>query len=140
MSECHLPVLCLTFPQDNTNLYMVMEYVPGGEMFSHLRRIGRFRLVLLCNDVYKPEAFYARIEVNCRSLFFSVLSCSASVQLSSLQVYFKPCLVLCVYVALFFSMLCSKLLIPLNCLLSVNLCVIVCAVSLMLGSTQLRLS
>jgi len=35
-----LPRYC-TF-QDETNVYMLMEYIMGGEVFSHLRRAGRF--------------------------------------------------------------------------------------------------
>uniref|UniRef100_A0AAQ4Q814 cAMP-dependent protein kinase n=1 Tax=Gasterosteus aculeatus aculeatus TaxID=481459 RepID=A0AAQ4Q814_GASAC len=41
-TEQHFAMKILDKQKDTSNLYMVMEYVPGGEMFSHLRRIGRF--------------------------------------------------------------------------------------------------
>ena len=39
----HFIILVCTFLQDNSNLYMVLEFISGGEMFSHLRRLGKFR-------------------------------------------------------------------------------------------------
>ena len=37
------PLCLLSRFQDNSNLYMVLEFISGGEMFSHLRRLGKFR-------------------------------------------------------------------------------------------------
>jgi len=33
----------LTVIQDNANLFMVLEFVSGGEMFTHLRNSNKFR-------------------------------------------------------------------------------------------------
>lgn len=41
MSHPFVVGLHATF-QDDVNLYMIMDYVVGGELFSHLRRSGRF--------------------------------------------------------------------------------------------------
>jgi protein kinase A len=34
--------------KDNSNLYMVLEYASGGEMFTHLRKSGRFNEEIAC--------------------------------------------------------------------------------------------
>ena len=39
--------ICDVLFQDNSNLYMVLEFISGGEMFSHLRRLGKFRYCCL---------------------------------------------------------------------------------------------
>ncbi|KAI0035766.1 cAMP dependent protein kinase [Vararia minispora EC-137] len=44
LSRVHHPFivdLYATF-QDKLNIYMLLSYVPGGELFTHLRRVGRF--------------------------------------------------------------------------------------------------
>lgn len=41
--RCPFIVNLVGFFQDKRNLYLVMEYVPGGEMFYHLRRAGRYQ-------------------------------------------------------------------------------------------------
>lgn len=40
--RCPSKCLALLFFQDPVNVYMLLSYVPGGELFSHLRRAGRF--------------------------------------------------------------------------------------------------
>ncbi|KAG0298291.1 hypothetical protein BGZ98_000256 [Dissophora globulifera] len=44
LSQVHFPFIVNLFTtfQDDRNLYMLLEYVIGGELFSHLRRAGRF--------------------------------------------------------------------------------------------------
>ena len=41
--------------QDNSNLYMVLEYVRGGEMFSHLRNAGNYRQAATFKCYYGTE-------------------------------------------------------------------------------------
>jgi len=43
--------------QDNSNLYMVLEYVAGGEMFSHLRNVGNYRQVLSMSELAQAALF-----------------------------------------------------------------------------------
>jgi serine/threonine protein kinase len=44
LSRVHHPFIVDLFAtfQDNLNVYMLMSYVPGGELFTHLRRAQRF--------------------------------------------------------------------------------------------------
>ncbi|GAA5878656.1 hypothetical protein JCM3774_000441 [Rhodotorula dairenensis] len=54
--------------QDEANLYMLLEFVQGGELFSHLRRAGRFsadvarfyiaNLVLVLDYLHKQDIIY----------------------------------------------------------------------------------
>lgn len=66
-SPSPLPCSFCTF-QDESNLYLLLEYVQGGELFSHLRRAGRFsadvarfyaaNLVLALENLHKQDIIY----------------------------------------------------------------------------------
>lgn len=60
---CETEHFLLPCSQDNSNLYMVMEYVPGGEMFSHLRRIGRFRYLSEHASFFSGEGDLVKVEI-----------------------------------------------------------------------------
>ncbi len=54
--------------QDHLNVYMLLSYVPGGELFSHLRRAGRFTadvtrfylasIILAIDYLHKKDIIY----------------------------------------------------------------------------------
>ncbi len=65
MTVPHLPRL-----QDNSNLYMVLEFISGGEMFSHLRRLGKFRYQRE-KEVKKRHPFFSA----CNSFLYYLEAC-----------------------------------------------------------------
>jgi serine/threonine protein kinase len=54
--------------QDEEHLYMVMDFVPGGELFSHLRRAGRFPLEV--TKLYAAEIVLALAYLHERSICY----------------------------------------------------------------------
>lgn len=61
--------------QDEQNLYILLEYVQGGELFSHLRRAGRFspdvarfytaNLILALEYLHSRDIIYRDLKVSC---------------------------------------------------------------------------
>lgn len=54
--------------QDDYNLYFLLEYVPGGEMFSHLRRKEKFDEDL--SKFYCVEVASALSEMHCLGIIY----------------------------------------------------------------------
>lgn len=60
-------VLYGTF-QDNDALYMMMEYIPGGEVFSHLRTLERFELDVV--RFYSAEILLVFEEIHSKNIIY----------------------------------------------------------------------
>jgi len=66
--KCPFVVNLLAFFQDAKNLYLVLEYVRGGEMFTHLRKAGRFTDEVA--KFYAAEVVLAWEYIHSRSIIY----------------------------------------------------------------------
>ncbi|BFZ00976.1 hypothetical protein BsWGS_04015 [Bradybaena similaris] len=68
-SICHPFLVNLLWShKDDTFLYMLMEYVPGGELFSYLRNMGRFGS--LAGNFYASEIIVALEYLHAKSIVY----------------------------------------------------------------------
>lgn len=67
VSHPHIVNCWATF-QDNSSLFMVMEFVQGGEVFSHLRKLGRFSVEI--TRVYAAEVCLALAFLHERDIIY----------------------------------------------------------------------
>ena len=75
--------------QDDNNLYLMMEFLSGGELFSHLRKnatltddIARYATPLLY-DLYEPDSMLLKLPV----LWMCYMDYTLYIEISNQKIY-----------------------------------------------------